>query len=262
MQFCKYIAIPLFFLFSNPFSSCAQVYQELGIVTGPVFLRSDYGERNDFQTNIENSGVGIGVAHFLNFAYSRYRNNDTKTFIREHFKLKMDFSYSRAELQHYGKWVDKPGNSIGTRQLKAMRGETQILSLGIGFEYNLRNIHVFEATDGSFNPFIGLGAQYNYYSPKTYSLLGSMDDSAVVFPKYIGGFTNKSGGAFSISGSLGTRYKLSVMSDLIVELKTQYYFSDWVDGLNPNPNNYKENKANDWNVWFNIGYIMYLENPL
>jgi hypothetical protein len=41
----------------------------------------------------------------------------------------------------------------------------------------------------------------------------------------------------------------------MIDLRFQYYFSNWVDGLNPNPEIYKENKANDWLVWFNVGYI-------
>jgi hypothetical protein len=45
----------------------------------------------------------------------------------------------------------------------------------------------------------------------------------------------------------------------MVDLRLQYYFSDWVDGLKPNPDLYKENKANDWLVWFNVGYIYYLQ---
>jgi hypothetical protein len=45
----------------------------------------------------------------------------------------------------------------------------------------------------------------------------------------------------------------------MIDLRFQYYFfSNWVDGLNPNPEIYKENKANDWLVWFNVGYIYYL----
>jgi hypothetical protein len=42
----------------------------------------------------------------------------------------------------------------------------------------------------------------------------------------------------------------------MIDLRFQYYFSNWVDGLNPNPEIYKENKANDWLVWFNVGYIL------
>jgi hypothetical protein len=43
----------------------------------------------------------------------------------------------------------------------------------------------------------------------------------------------------------------------MIDLRFQYFFSNWVDGLNPNPAAYyKENKANDWLVWLN-GYIYY-----
>ena len=38
-----------------------------------------------------------------------------------------------------------------------------------------------------------------------------------------------------------------------------YFFSNWVDGLNPDPTVYVENRANDWNVWLNFGYIYYLQ---
>lgn len=43
------------------------------------------------------------------------------------------------------------------------------------------------------------------------------------------------------------------------ETRFQMYNSDWIDGLNPNKDLYKENKYNDWQVWFNFGYIYYLE---
>jgi hypothetical protein len=49
------------------------------------------------------------------------------------------------------------------------------------------------------------------------------------------------------------------MSDLMFDIRYQGFNSDWVDGLNPNKKIYKENKSNDSQVWFNLGYIMYLE---
>ena len=44
----------------------------------------------------------------------------------------------------------------------------------------------------------------------------------------------------------------------MLDLRWQYFFSDWVDGLRPDPRFYSENKANDWLVWLNFGYIYYL----
>jgi hypothetical protein len=44
-----------------------------------------------------------------------------------------------------------------------------------------------------------------------------------------------------------------------VDLRFQYYFSNWVDGLNPNPVTVPENRANDCLVWLNVGYIYYIQ---
>jgi hypothetical protein len=46
----------------------------------------------------------------------------------------------------------------------------------------------------------------------------------------------------------------------MLDLRGQYYFSDWVDGLNPDHNKYTENRYNDWLVWLNVGYILYIED--
>jgi hypothetical protein len=58
------------------------------------------------------------------------------------------------------------------------------------------------------------------------------------------------GTVWSVVSSVGTRYKLSPLRDLMIDLRFQYF--NWVDGLNPNPAIYKENKANDWLVWLNV----------
>lgn len=42
---------------------------ELGFITGPVAFQSDYGERYDFDTNSGNVGIGVGLVHYINFAY-------------------------------------------------------------------------------------------------------------------------------------------------------------------------------------------------
>jgi hypothetical protein len=42
------------------------------------------------------------------------------------------------------------------------------------------------------------------------------------------------------------RYKLTPLRDLMVDLRFQYYFSNWVDGLNPNPDIALESLAQCW----------------
>ena len=68
---------------------------------------------------------------------------------------------------------------------------------------------------------------------------------------------------FSITASAGTRLKLGEYSDVFIEAKWQYYFSDWVEGLNANGTNYRKpngpnNLFNDWSLFANIGYVFYL----
>jgi len=164
-------------------------------------------------------------------------------------------------LKHYGEWVEKP--SLTSQQLKAMRGSTQLLNLGFQLEYNFKHIHDFENTIGSFNPYISLGPQVSYYTATATSTLGTMEEN--VPKKYLEpsdghphGYSNESKAVFSGTLNLGTRYKLTTMSDLILDMRAQYFGSDWVDGLNPNPNSFKENRRNDWLTFVGLGYIYYL----
>lgn len=51
--------------------------------------------------------------------------------------------------------------------------------------------------------------------------------------------------SWSMVASLGVRHKLTKLSDLMLDLRWQYYFDDWVDGLN---HELSFNKNNDWLV--------------
>ncbi|HLV70898.1 MAG TPA: hypothetical protein VKY34_09330, partial [Xanthomarina sp.] len=64
------------------------------------------------------------------------------------------------------------------------------------------------------------------------------------------------GSTWSVVTSVGVRYKLAPLSDLMLDLRWQYYGSDWIDGLN---HQLSSNKYNDWLIWLNFGYIYYLD---
>jgi hypothetical protein len=162
-------------------------------------------------------------------------------------------------LQHFGRWVDKSKTSQIANQLRAMRGSTSVTNIGMQLEYFPLSIRDFTSTIGSWAPFISLGGQFSFYDPEAYSTLGPVDSPLAYPVKYLGATTNQGGTVWSIVSSVGTRYKLTELSDLMVDLRVQYYFSNWVDGLNPDPKVYTENRANDWNIWFNFGYIYYLQ---
>lgn len=228
----------------------AQYYQEFGVMGGPVFFKSDFGARNDFENFVKNDGFSIGAFYYLTFVED-YPN------IRENFKIRLEGSYMKSELQHYGQYVDNKSNSLFTQQLRAMRGSVKMGTFGVQVEY-----YPFKVDDynrgSDWSPFVALGAQANSYTAEVYSELGELGTEATTPVKYMNAYRNGGDFVASVTASVGTRYKLGYYHALIAEVRLQYFFSDWVDGLNPDPNVYKENKANDYSGGLTLGYIYYI----
>ena len=257
----KYLSLMLLlFAFVNNVEAQFDITHEVGILAGPVILKSDYGESGDFRSAVGNVGYGIGLVHYLNFS-DMHNSSRTiwQTYFKDHFKVRSEISYHKIELQHYGKYVDSKKQSVFAKQLRAMRGSTAITNLGIQLEYQPMSVQDFGNSIGLFSPYISLGGQYSFYTPEVYSSLGKLNTPATTPVKYSNGaLSNKEGNVWSVVSSVGARYKLNVVSDLMVDLRAQYYFSDYVDGMRPDPVIYTENKSNDWNIWFSVGYIYYL----
>lgn len=250
----------VFALSGNVFAQFGGFSQEIGVIVGPVEFRSDYGQSNNFTTNISNMGFGIGLIHYLNFSYKAECNCYTpETYFNDHFKFRSELSYNKTELQNYGEWVDPDDDSKFANQLRAMQGSTAVTNIGVQLEYFPFSIRQFAATNGSLGPFVSFGGQFCFYDPTVYSSLGKLNTPISTPVKYYNATDNEGGTVWSVVASVGTRYKLTPLSDLIADFRFQYYFSNWVDGLNPNPELYPENKANDWLLWFNVGYIYYLQ---
>jgi hypothetical protein len=259
----KLITLVVFIGLSNNVFSQFGISHEIGVLAGPLEFRSDYGERNDEKTNTRNVGYGFAILDYLSFSY----RNTQGSFFSEHFRIRNEFSYSKTDLHHYGKWVDNNNNTIRAKQLKAMYGSSQLLNYGLQFEYSPFSIHDFERSNHAFAPFIGLGAQVSYYTTVAASTLGELGNPITTFPKFLvpsdghpHGYSTESEVVFSGVINLGTRYKLTPISDLLFNIQAQYFNSDWVDGLNPNKNLYKENTSNDSVVWVAFGYIYYLDH--
>ncbi|OIV43508.1 THC0290_0291 family protein [Flavobacterium johnsoniae] len=260
----KYLYTTIFALFGFSTIATAQgIAQEVGIIFGPVSFQSDYGERNNFDTTVGNTGFGVGIVHFINFS----ANNNRESFFTEHFKVRSELSFNTTKLEHFGQWVDREKEKGLVKHLQAMHGSSTLVNLGAQLEFSpFMKIHDFENTVGSFSPYISLGFQVSYYSTKVDSRLGQLGLPATTFPKYLTpsdgrqhGFSSENGVVLSGTLGIGGHLKIAPMSDLMVEVRYQGYASDWVDGLNPNKDLYKENKRNDSQVWLNVGYIYYLE---
>lgn len=253
--------LSLTFFTSNLIQAQFGFSHEIGVIAGPTFFQTDYGQAGDFGNFIKNKGFGIGIVHYLNFSYRSDCNCYAPyTYFNDHFKLRSEISYYRSgELRHYGKWVDPDRTSITADQLRAMRGRTSVTSLGMQLEYFPWSIRDFSATVGSFAPFVSLGAHYDSYKPEAWSTMGVLGISETTPVKYRDAFDLEGGSTWSVVGSIGTRYKLTVLSDLMLDFRWKYFNSNWVDGLNPDPVRYPENKANEWLFFVNFGYIYYLD---
>ena len=119
-----------------------------------------------------------------------------------------------------------------------------------------------------FAPFISLGAHYNSFTPGVELGDDFLDYEAIVLatPQLNDdprnnifkseSYSKDPFSTWSINWSIGTRYKLTPLSDLMIDLRWTYYFTDFGDGLNHNG---PEDKNYDWNVWFNFGYVYYLD---
>lgn len=261
---CKRLYFIIFALLGiSTINAQSSLAHEIGIMFGPVTFQSDYGERNNFDTNAGNTGFGIGIIHFLNFS----SNNNKEHFFSEHFKVRTEFSFTKTNLHHFGKWVSKNPPTLGVQRLKAMSGSTSTINLGPQLEFSpFMKIHDYENSQGSLSPYVSLGFLVSYYSTKTKSGLGELGTIETTPLKYLTpsdgrehGYSNESNLVLSATAAAGIHYKLTRMSDLMLEARFQAFNSDWVDGLNPNKDIYKENKSNDWQVWFNAGYIYYLD---
>ncbi len=233
---------------------------EVGVIVGPVAFQSDFGVRKDFETNAGNTGIGIGIIHYINFSYRADCNcYSTDTYFNDHFKLRSEISWNKTKLNHFGKWVDDARTSENAERLRRQSGEANNLDIGMQLEYFPRSIRSFAAGGYSWAPFISLGAHYVTYSPKAWTTYGdgNINNASNFYSFWEPGSINVKGGStWSIVSSIGTRYKLTIMSDLMIDIRWQYYFTDLADGLD---HQLPSNKANDWLVWLNFGYIYYLE---
>ena len=236
---------------------------EIGFISGSASFTTDYGERNNFQSNVGgNIGMGIGLIYYLNFTDYRYRWNQRTSYFAEHFRVRAEFSYMSAKLDHFGQYVDESETSYAADQLRAMHGFTEIYNLGAQLEFHIVDIVDFGSRripDLKWSPYLSAGLMIDFYNPSLKSDLGDWKaDPSLLYPKWAApGATNmKANVTGSATLGIGTRHKLGEYSDILIESRWQYFFSNFVDGLNAK--NDPANKYNDWLLWVQVGYVYYL----
>jgi hypothetical protein len=233
---------------------------EIGVIVGPVEFRSDFGSRFDEETNLGNSGIGIGIIHYINFTYRADCNcYTTNNYFNDHFKLRSEVSWNYTVLDHHGQWVRPEYTSSNADKLRAHHGVAENFDIGMQLEYFPKSIRAFQAFSYKFAPFVSLGAHYTSFTPQASTDYGDLDiTNPNNFYSYWrpGSINPEKGSTWSMVTSIGVRYKLTVLSDLMLDLRWQLYFDDWIDGLN---HQLSFNKFNDWLIWLNFGYIYYLD---
>lgn len=86
--------------------------------------------------------------------------------------------------------------------------------------------------------------------------MGPLDSPKVLFRTFEDGLFLEEGSTFAILGSAGLRYRVGRYNDLQIEARATYYDTDKLEGLDVQG---PQNKFNDFVLWFNIGYIYYLD---
>ncbi|MEH6406897.1 MAG: glutamate dehydrogenase [Leeuwenhoekiella sp.] len=239
---------------------------EIGVIAGPVAFQSDFGLRNDFKTNRNNLGVGIGIVHYLNFSYRADCNCYTRdTYFNDHFKIRNEIDFHTTNLTHEGHEAEKTSDE--GYDLRDHKGKATVFEIGSQLEYYPLSIRDFVARGFPIAPYVSLGAHFVGFKPE-YSSIQDVPgatpqdiyyDPFLVGDGKLGGIDDSSGSTWALTTSVGFRFKLTTLSDLNFDLRYHKYFSNWVDGLNPDMESYPPNRNDDSIVWFNIGYIYYLD---
>jgi hypothetical protein len=235
---------------------------EVGVFGGFYNLRGDFGERGSREVTT-NTGYAIGIKHYFNFAYRKYYNQSNfEEFLNEHFKIRSEISYNQTDMKHYGKFVEESRTGEDNERLRRHTGKAQNFNIGVQADFYPFEVRRLEDYIYSFVPIISFGMQFTWFNPSVYTTYGDGDINNLdnfYLPWQVDEdpfLSTDSGTTFSIVGGIGGRFKVTKLTDITLDLRWQWYFDDFVDGLD---HKLQWNKKDDWAVWFTMGYVIYWE---
>lgn len=260
----KNILLMLFLALSHSIYSQAQLYNEIGVFVGATQMQTDYGQKDEL--NLGTVSYGVGLLFYTSIDDQDVSFRPIRNYLKNHLKLRTELSFSEFKHDHLSKYAFK--NTLDSKKIAAMHGSTKLVNLGAQLEFYWTNLEGFEYDKEPFhfNPFIGFGGGINYYDTKAYSDLGEVGLIATTFEKFTYpnegrpySVSSESKFTSSIATNIGTRVNISRGHHLMMDVRFQYFFSDWVDGLNPNRELFPENVTNDTFISFNVGYIYFFD---
>jgi hypothetical protein len=212
----------IFFILITFHSNGQELFNELSIGVGPVSFRGDYGENQDNETNLGNTGFWLSLTHFLNFAYGR----NSGSYFAEHFKLRTQLLYQNTSLEHFGSYADGQGDDA--LKLRAMTGEVSSFEIGTGLQWFYIEIREYERSVNTLSPYAGLGIGAIFSSPShETSLPDNLGSTTNTFPTFLpnpaSGVENPIGNdseiAFAVNFQVGTLYRLDERNDIFLKAR-------------------------------------------
>jgi hypothetical protein len=252
MQNKKIVLIVLGIFFGFKMQSQKFTY-DLSFNLGTSSFQTDYGVRGDIQSGVTgNMGFAAGTTLFVNFNSGSGLWSDKSDWFTSHFRGRLDLSYMKAELNHFGEGIDK------VPKLVAMHGTSSVFIIGTGLEYHFNDLNVFRyRRDKLFDPYFDFGIGVVFSKPTLVSDSGDYKtEPNVLLPIYNSNtiFT-ESNTVFSLNFGLETRIRAGESGDFLIESKWHYFMSDKIDGIDTN---IEADKFNDWMFNLGLGYVFYL----
>lgn len=243
------------------------IYQhELGAEAGISNFQGDFVAKGPVDGKATVNGFAVNATHYLHILPRRY--GASSFYKHTILKTSLGINSSTFDNTSYGtgnKPLSDPKSQTPNNILLArLSSKTTIISLDNELQFYYRDIirflHKYNRyrNKSKVNPYFsaGLGIHYINTSP-TYGKPGENLTEEGVFPdNYESSFIKKVN-TVTLSGNLafGARYKASPYYDLVAQINLKYYFSDWVDGVDPE---LSSNMANDFNSVISVGFIYHM----
>ena len=255
------------------------IYQhELGAEAGISNFQSDFVAKGPFDGKATVNGFVLNANHYLHILPRRY--GVSPIYRHTILKTSLGINFSTFDNTAYGtgdkplKPYDKTPNEI---LLARLSSKTTIISLDNELQFYYRDIVRFlhrynrYRNKSKVNPYVSVGLGIHYFNTTPTYDQEAINNQAgwnqtpganngtgdPGYPdNYKSSFIAKKN-TVTLSGNLafGARYKASPSYDLVTQINIKYYFSDWVDGVNPE---LSSNMAHDFNSVISIGFVYHV----